>query len=219
MFCWWYLLWEWKGAFIHVRPCCGWQECMMSDSTNVNLHYKLQCAVREVCFTLSDLRNTTYLILNYAVTQLLLSVQTVCVLWINKRQMITSWEGKGKHFREIKIGWQPVSIFLEVYMETEKRPISTSVYGVLYFDSVFIRVCVIHNIISSGRRQKDEREHCIIIIFFLVNHRCVYWAWWLLIRVILLKSIFCLFFLPCTLILYKLLLFLWLLALLYPFLL
>lgn len=53
---------------------------MMSDSTNVNLHYKLQCAVREVCFTLSDLRNTTYLILNYAVTQLLLSVQTVCVL-------------------------------------------------------------------------------------------------------------------------------------------
>lgn len=50
-------------------------------------------------------------------------------------------------------------------METEKRPISTSVYGALYFDSVFIRVCIIHNIISSGQRQKDEREHYIIIFF------------------------------------------------------
>jgi len=55
---------------------------MMSDSTNVNLHYKLQCAVREVCFTLSDLRNTTYLILNYVASTAYLN----CTCAMNKKQ-------------------------------------------------------------------------------------------------------------------------------------
>lgn len=55
---------------------------MMSDSTKVSLHYKLRYALREVCFALSDLRNTTYLILNYVASTAYLN----CTCAMNKKQ-------------------------------------------------------------------------------------------------------------------------------------